>query len=381
MDRKLLQFDYQSSTPCSSDVISEMQPYWSDYWGNPSSKQNLDSSYGSTILKISKDKILHQISDNQYKVIFTSGATEANNLALLGYARYMSIKNGKKGHIITLNTEHVAVLDPIRQLSKEGFSVTELSVMEDGLLSINDFKESIRDDTFLVSIMSGNNEIGVLQPIKEIYHICKNKGIIFHSDATQSLGLQREFPTNLGIDMVTISSHKIYGPKGIGALILKKNLVLQPLSFGGSQEYGLRPGTCPLPLVVGFTKAVENSVVNLNQNCQYLKLLRDSLKKGLEQNISNLIINGSCKNRLPNNLNISIPDINGTEMHRRLRPYISCSSGSACSEGKPSHVLIGLGRSKREAKSSIRLSLGLSTGLDDVNAAISIISQVVRDLK
>ncbi len=373
--------DYQSSTPCSKDVVDSMKPFWSDIFSNPANKSNLAGINASAILEASREKIEQNLFLNNKKVIFTSGATESNNLALLGFARDYYKKTGNYGHIITLKTEHKAVLEPINQLKKEGFMVTEINPKKDGLISEEQFKKYIREDTFLVSIMLANNEIGVIQPVENISKICKSKGITFHSDCAQCLGYIELDNLISDVNMITISSHKIYGPKGIGLLLIDEEINLEPLIIGGGQEYGFRSGTLPLPLVVGFAKAIEIAVFNQKNNAKQLLLYRNNLLEGLLENNSGLLINGSIEKRLPHNLNLTVLDLNGAKFHKLLKSKIICSSGSACSNGEPSHVLLALGRSFREAESSIRLSIGLSTNSDDIKQAIHILTNTIKTLR
>ncbi len=373
--------DYQSSTPCSQDVVDSMKPFWSEIFSNPSNKSNLSGINASAILEASREKIEQNLFLNNKKVIFTSGATESNNLALIGFARNYYKKTGNYGHIITLKTEHKAVLEPLNQLKKEGFVVTEITPEKDGLISEEKFKKSLRENTFMVSIMLANNEIGVIQPIEKISKICKSRGITFHSDFAQCLGYVELKDLLLNVNMITISSHKIYGPKGIGLLLIDEEINLEPLIVGGGQEYGLRSGTIPLPLVVGFSKAIEIAVFNQKKNAEKLLLYRNNLLKGLLENNSGLLINGSIKQRLPHNLNLTVLDLNGAKFHKLLKSKIICSSGSACSNGKPSHVLLALGRSFKEAESSIRLSLGLSTNSKDIKQAINILTNTIKSLR
>ena len=373
--------DYQSSTPCLDKVVEAMKPFWTDIFANPSSKSNLAGIHASAALEGTRDKISKLLGLKNKKIIFTSGATEANNLALLGFARNFHQNKGRFGHIITLNTEHNAVLEPIRQLKKEGFNVTEINPGQDGLLSKEEFLRALKKDTFLVSIMLANNEIGVVQPIEELSAICASRKIIFHTDAAQCLGyLDLKF-SNFIANMITISSHKIYGPKGIGLLILDKDILLNPLLIGGGQEFGLRSGTIPLPLIVGFAQAIEFAIKNQVINSHRLSFHRNNLLNGLLENNSGIYINGSMKNRLPNNLNITIADVSGSLLHKRLKPKIICSSGSACSRGKPSHVLRAIGRTFNEAESSIRFGIGLNTNSEEIDEAIIYISKVISDLR
>ncbi len=373
--------DYQSSTPCSKDVVDSMKPFWSEIFSNPSNKSNLAGINASAILEASREKIEQNLFLKNKKVIFTSGATESNNLALLGFARNYYKKTGNYGHIITLKTEHKAVLEPLHQLKKEGFMVTEITPERDGIISEEQFRKNIREDTFLVSVMMANNEIGVIQPIENISKICKLRGITFHSDFAQCLGYVELENLLSVVNMITMSSHKIYGPKGIGLLLIDQDITLEPLIVGGGQEYGLRSGTLPLPLVVGFAKAIELAVFNQKNNAEKLLLCRNNLLKGLLENNSGLLINGSIQQRLPQNLNLTILDLNGAKFHKLLKSKIICSSGSACSNGEPSHVLLALGRSFKEAESSIRLSIGLSTNSKDIEQAIHILTNTIKLLR
>jgi len=373
--------DYQSSTPCSKDVVDSMKPFWSEIFSNPASKTNLAGINASAILEASRENIEQSLFLKNKKVIFTSGATESNNLALLGFARNFYKKTGNYGHIITLKTEHKAVLEPLNQLKKEGFMVSEINPEKDGLISEEQFKKNIREDTFLVSVMLANNEIGVIQPLENISKICKSRGITLHSDFAQCLGYIELDNLLSDVNMITISSHKIYGPKGIGLLLIDEEINLEPLIVGGGQEYGLRSGTLPLPLVVGFAKAIEIAVLNQKNNAEKLLFYRNNLLEGLLKNNSGLLINGSIEKRLPHNLNLTVLDLNGAKFHKLLKSKIICSTGSACSNGEPSHVLLALGRSIKEAESSIRLSIGLSTNSRDIKQAIHILTDTIRSLR
>jgi len=335
----------------------------------------------SAILEASREKIKQNLLLKNKKVIFTSGATESNNLALLGFARNFYKKTRNYGHIVTLKTEHKAVLEPLNQLKKEGFMVTEINPQKDGLISEEQFTKNIREDTFLVSVMLANNEIGVIQPIENISKICKSTGIILHSDFAQCLGYMALDNLLSDVNMITMSSHKIYGPKGIGLLLIDEGINLEPLIVGGGQEYGLRSGTLPLPLVVGFAKAIEIAVLNQKINAEKLLFYRNNLLEGLLKNNSGLLINGHIEKRLPHNLNLTVLDLNGAKFHKLLKSKIICSTGSACSSGEPSHVLLALGRSLKEAESSIRLSIGLSTNSKDIKQAIHILTNTIRSLR
>ena len=381
MDKKHLIFDFQSSTPCSKEVVEEMAPYWNEFWGNPSNNNNRSGLFASAAVQISRETIASCLKIDPKRLIFTSGATEANNLGLVGHARAKAKLIGKHGHIITVSTEHHAVLDPLRQLQKEGFRLTELKPGKDGLINIDQFSEAVEKDTFLVSVMAANNEIGVLQPISEIGSLCRRKGIAFHTDAAQAFGYLDLDPDKLCIDLMSLSAHKIYGPKGIGALVIREGLPLEPSQYGGGQEFGFRSGTLPVPLIVGFAKAVE--ITNNDQDDRNKRLLfcRNLLLSGLKKNISDLIVNGSIDQRLPHNLNITFPGVSGSRLHSQLRRFIFCTSGSACSKGEPSHVLQEIGLGKRDAEASIRMSIGRNTSKKDINEAIKVITNIVESLK
>ncbi|WP_269622246.1 cysteine desulfurase family protein [Prochlorococcus marinus] len=376
-----LAFDYQSTTPCSPRVVEAMNPFWNEFWGNPSNRQNSLGLNASASISIAREQLASFFKISPERLIFTSGATEANNLALLGHARAQLYEKGRPGHVITLSTEHHSVLEPLRQLKKEGFRVTELIPDLNGIISLETLIDAFEDDTFLVSIMAANNEIGVLQPIEEIASLCKIRGVIFHSDYTQCFGNLPIEIDKLGVDLLSISGHKIYGPKGIGLLIMCNNCPLQPLQWGGDQEHGLRAGTVPVPLVIGLAKAAEIAIEEMDMNVQNLRFLRDQLWKGLNLQIPDLVINGSLDKRLPNNLNFTVLGVQGSRLHKKLRLVLTCSSGSACSNGYPSHVLMSLGRTIKEAEASLRLSLGRETTLNEVELAVEAISKVVKDLR
>ncbi len=381
MQQKPLEFDYQSTTPCLNSVVDAMQPYWNQHWGNPSNRQNRSGILASAAISIARDNLGKSLGINSERLIFTSGATEANNLALIGHARAHALERGKKGHLITMTTEHHAVLDPIKQLQKEGFSITAVKPRSDGTLCLGDLNHAFRDDTFMVSIMLANNEIGVIQPIKEISKICKDRGVIFHSDAAQGFGYIPFKIDRLGVDLMTISSHKIYGPQGVGALIISNNVSIQPLIWGGGQEKGIRAGTLPVPLIVGFGKAVEIAINDMEDNIVKFADLRNKLWSGLSNEISGLLINGSLEKRLPHNLNFTVQGVLGSRMQKLLRSKIVCTSASSCNNGSPSHVLMELGRTSKEAEASFRLSIGRYTTNHDIEKAIELISEIINKLR
>jgi len=371
-----LLLDFQATTPCAREVVEAMAPYWSEAWGNPSSRQHRLGLHASAAVNLARRQLAGSLGLAPERIVFTSGATEANNLALLGHARHWG-----SGHVISVSTEHHAVLDPLAQLRREGFRVTLLQPGADGLIDPARLREAITDDTRLVSVMTANNEIGVLQPMAELAAICRTEGITFHSDAAQAFGHIPFQPDELGLDLVSLSAHKLYGPKGIGALVVREGIELEPLQWGGGQESGLRAGTLPTALIVGFATAAELAMADLPQRQQRQKQLRDLLWADLQKRIPDLQRNGAEQPRLSHNLNVTVPGVNGTRLHRALRPHLACSSGSACSNGEPSHVLQALGLSRKEAEASLRLSLGRSTTSADVHAAVSCIGDAVDDLR
>ena len=367
-----LLLDFQATTPCAREVVEAMAPYWSEAWGNPSSRQHRLGLHASAAVNLARRQLAGSLGLAPERIVFTSGATEANNLALLGHARHWG-----SGHVISVSTEHHAVLDPLAQLRREGFRVTLLQPGADGLIDPARLREAITDDTRLVSVMTANNEIGVLQPMAELAAICRTEGITFHSDAAQAFGHIPFQPDELGLDLVSLSAHKLYGPKGIGALVVQKGIELEPLQWGGGQESGLRAGTLPTALIVGFAAAAELAMADLPQRQQRQKQLRDLLWTDLQKRIPDLQRNGAEQPRLSHNLNVTVPDVNGTRLHRALRPHLACSSGSACSNGEPSHVLQALGRSRTESEASLRLSLGRTTTREDIHQAVNAISDAV----
>ena len=373
--------DHQATTPCHEDVVTAMEPWWSEQWGNPSSRQHRLGLTAAAAVQMAREQISDCLNCSAEQLIFTSGATEANNIALLGRARAIARERGQPGHLISMVSEHHAVLDPLRQLQREGFRITLLSPEPDGLLDPKKLEAAITEDTQLVSVMLANNEIGVIQPLPEVAAICRDRGVTLHSDVAQAFGHIPFDSKGLGADFLSLSAHKLNGPKGIGALICNPGLTVEPLQWGGGQERGLRPGTLPVPLIIGFAKAAELARSDLASRRRRIERLRNRLWEGLKQGQPSLLLNGHATARLPHNLNITIPGVSGSKLHRALRSQVACSSGSACSRGEPSHVLMALGRSRQEAEASLRLSLGRSTSDGDIDRAIQAINKVVHQLR
>ena len=353
-----------------------MAPFWSADWGNPSSRQHRLGLSASAAVKVARRQLAEAVGVNPERLVFTSGATEANNLALLGHARALG-----KAHLISVATEHHAVLDPLKQLQREGFNVTLLDPGPDGLISPEQLEAAITPETRLVSVMAANNEIGVLQPLEQLGALCRAHSITLHSDGAQAFGTLPLAPDALGVDLLSLSAHKLYGPKGIGALVLREGIAIEPLQWGGGQEAGLRAGTLPTALIVGFAAAARLAMQEQDQRNDRLEHLRNQLWEGLQQRLPGVLLNGALQPRLPHNLNITLPGVNGSRLHRALRPQLACSSGSACSNGAPSHVLQAIGRSRAEAEASLRLSLGRDTTDAEVEQAIGVISDAFSAAK
>ena len=378
---KPIALDFQATTPCAPEIMAAMEPWWQRQWGNPSSRQHRLGLTAAAAVSDARERLAACLSVTAEELVFTSGATEANNLALLGHARAMAERHGRPGHVVSVSTEHHAVLDPLQQLRREGFRLTLLNPSRDGLIDVGQVEDALQPDTVLVSVMAANNEIGVLQPLAQISALCRRREVSLHSDAAQAFGHIPFQADRLQLDLASISGHKIYGPKGIGALVLRKGITIQPLQFGGRQEQGLRPGTLPVPLIIGLARAAELAVAHQPTTSMQLERLRDRLWLGLQTALPGLTLNGALSPRLPHNLNITIADVNGTQLQQQLRSKLQCSSGSACSAGQPSHVLQAIGRSRDEASASLRLSLGRTTNADDIEQAIATLSEVIQALR
>ena len=373
--------DNQATTPLDPIVFSAMEPWFTEKFGNASSRNHTYGWEAEEAVEIARESVAAIIGSLPKEIIFTSGATEANNIALQGAAK--NYQNQGR-HIITLKTEHKAVMDVCQHLSKDGFDITYLPVDKDGILNVNKFEDAIRDDTILASVMHVNNEIGVIQPIKELGAICKNKGVIFHVDAAQSMGKLSINVDDMGIDLLSISAHKFYGPKGVGALYVRRKnprVQLQPIMFGGGHERGIRSGTLPVPNIVGFGKACDIAAdVMIEENLR-ISQLRDSLLRGIRAENPNASINGCMEHRVAGNLNMSFPGANNEAIIAAV-PDIAISSGSACTTStmEPSHVLLALGMSKEEAYSSLRFGIGRFNTEKDVETATKVINRCMQKL-
>ncbi len=351
--------DNHSTTPVDKRVVDAMIPYFTEHFGNPSSINHQYGWEAEAAVKKTRSILASAINASPEEIIFTSGATEANNLAIKGVAESYFQKGQ---HIITVATEHSAVIDPCKYLETLGFEVTFLSVQKDGLIDLNEFEKVFRPDTILVSVMSANNEIGVLQPLAEIGRICKERDVIFHTDAAQAIARVPLDVQAMNIDLMSLTAHKIYGIKGIGALYVRRRnprVKLAPQQHGGGHERGMRSGTLYTPQIVGFGKAVEIALAERPSENQRLSQLRDYLWKQLSQ-VEGVYLNGHPTQRLAGNLNISVEGVDGAALLLGLQPVMAVSSGSACSSTTtaPSHVLMALGHSEKLAYASIRFGIG-----------------------
>ena len=351
--------DNQSTTQTDPLVLEVMLPCFSENFGNPHSASHSYGWQAYEAIEEARSQVARLLNADFNEIIFTSGATESVNLALHGIAK----KAPKcKTKIITVSTEHSCVLACCQELSQRGFDVMTLPVQSNGLLNLEQVAEAIDDSTLVVSVMLVNNEIGVIQSLSEVANICQKFGAYLHSDATQAVG---KIPVNvedLGVDMLSLSAHKLYGPKGIGALYVRKELEKQlcPIIMGGGQEKGLRPGTLAVPLVVGLGAACQIAAVKLDSEAQYIAALQRELKHGLQAKAQDMIIFGDQDKRVPGNLNIGFPNISGDEIVAVVGEKLAVSTGSACSSVKsdPSHVIRGLGFEDSVANTSIRISIG-----------------------
>ena len=374
--------DNQATTPIDPKVFSAIEPWLKDKFGNAASRNHPYGWEAEEAVEIARESVATIIGALPKEIIFTSGATEANNLALQGAAKFYKEK-GK--HIITVKTEHMAILDVCEFLEKEEFDITYLTVNSDGLLDLKKFKDAIKKDTILVSVMHANNEIGVIQPIEEIGIICKKKGIIFHVDAAQSTGKIPISVNDMGIDLLSISAHKLYGPKGIGALYMRRKnprVQLQPIIFGGGHERGIRSGTLAVHNIVGLGKACELAEKVMVEENQKIATLRNQLLEDIIKCTPNVKVNGSMEKRLAGNLNMSFQGMNNEAIIAAV-PEIAISSGAACTTStmEPSHVLLALGLSKDEAYSSIRFGIGRFNTEKDVETAAVAINYCMEKLQ
>jgi cysteine desulfurase len=374
--------DRHATTPVDSRVLAAMLPYFTEHFGNPSSTTHQYGWEAEAAVSQARSSIATAIGATPDEIIFTSGATEANNLALKGVAEAYFTK-GK--HIITLQTEHNAVLDPCQYLESLGFMVTYLPVQPDGLVDLDLVKNAIRTDTILVSIMAANNEIGILQPLAEIGKLCKEREVLFHTDAAQAIGTIPLDVNLLNIDLMSLTAHKVYGPKGIGALYVRRRnprVKLSPQLHGGSHERGMRSGTLYPPQIVGFATAIDIALEERETETARLTALRDRLWAQISE-VDGIYLNGHPTQRLPGNLNISVDGVNGNALILGLQPTVALSSGAACSTAKiaPSHVLTALGRSESLAYAALRFGIGRTNTVAEIDRVATAVISTITSLR
>lgn len=380
MNKKIIYVDHAATTYVKPEVFDEMRPYFTEYYGNPSSIYSLGRESKKAIEK-ARAQIAFYLGAHSTEIYFTGSGTEADNWAIKG-AAYANRKKGK--HLITTVIEHHAVLEAFEFLRKEGFEVTYLPVDENGIVDPNELAKAIRPDTTLVSIMYANNEIGTVQPIKELAAIAKEKGVLFHTDAVQAVGNIDINVKDLDVDFLSMSAHKFYGPKGVGALYIKKGTRVDSILHGGAQEKNRRPGTENVPGIVGMAAAIKLAYDNIEQNIKRLQNLSDRLIDKVMDKIPYVRLNGDREQRLPGNVNLSFEFIEGESLLLMLdMKGVQASSGSACTSGSldPSHVLLAIGLSHEIAHGSLRISFGTENTEEDVDYIVDNLEEIVSKLR
>ncbi|KAL2906634.1 Cysteine desulfurase mitochondrial [Bienertia sinuspersici] len=374
-----LYLDMQSTSPVDPRVLDAMLPFFVSQYGNPHSRTHLFGWESESAVETSRSQVARLINASPKEIIFTSGATESNNISVKGLMHFL---RSSKRHVITTQTEHKCVLDSCRHLQQEGFEVTYLPVEKDGLIDLGKLRDAIRPDTGLVSVMMVNNEIGVIQPVEEIGKICKESNIVFHTDAAQALGKVPIDVQSMNIGLMSLSGHKIYGPKGVGALYIRRRprVRVEAQMNGGGQERGIRSGTVPTPLVVGFGAACDVAMKEMEYDDQRIRGLQERLLKGIQDRVDAVEINGSAERRYPGNLNLSFRFVEGESLLMGLKE-VAVSSGSACTSAslEPSYVLRALGVDEEMAHTSIRFGIGRFTTEEEIDRAVELtVKQVLK---
>ncbi len=372
--------DYGATTPVDPRVVDAMVPWLKEHFGNPASRSHAWGWEAEEAVEAARTQVAALIGADPREIVWTSGATESNNLAIKGAAHFYSAK-GK--HLITAKTEHKAVLDTMRELERQGFEVTYLDVQEDGLLDLNRFKDALRPDTILASVMLVNNEIGVIQDMAALGTMCRERGVILHVDAAQATGKVAIDLQTLPVDLMSLASHKTYGPKGIGALYVRRKprVRLEAQMHGGGHERGMRSGTLPTHQCVGMGEAFRLAREEMGSEIERIRMLHQRLRNGL-QSIDQVFINGHLEHRVPHNLNISFNFVEGESLIMGVKG-LAVSSGSACTSAslEPSYVLRALGRSDELAHSSLRITIGRFTSVEDVDYAVNTLQDRVAKLR
>jgi cysteine desulfurase len=380
MSNRPIYFDYSATTPVDPRVVEKMVPWLYENFGNPASRSHAWGWEAEDAVEQAREHVAKLVNADPREIVWTSGATESNNLALKGAAHFYA-ERGK--HIVTIKTEHKAVLDPCRDLERHGFEVTYLDVQENGLIDLDVFKAALRPDTILVSVMMVNNEIGVIQDIEALGEICRDKGIIFHVDAAQATGKVEIDLQKLKVDLMAFSAHKTYGPKGIGALYVRRKprVRIEAQIHGGGHERGFRSGTLAPHQIVGMGEAFRLARQEMGSENERIRMLRDRLWTGLSQ-IEAVYLNGDAERRVPHNLNLSFNYVEGESLIMAIKE-LAVSSGSACTSAslEPSYVLRALGRNDELAHSSIRFTLGRFTTEKDVDFAVKLLKSRVDKLR
>lgn len=380
MKERKVYMDNSATTKMDAEVKKEMDKYFIESYGNPGSFHSV-GLVAKQALDNARERIAKVLNAKTSEIIFTGSGTESINMAIKGLTYAMQ---GKKKHIITSVIEHHAVLETCEYLEKKGFEVTYLKVNKDGLVDLEELKKAIRDDTFLVTIMYANNEVGTIQDIKKIGEICKEKNVKFHTDACQASGYLDLDVKNLNVDMLTLNSSKVYGPKGVGLLYLKMGTVIEPLIHGGGQENNKRSGTENIPGIMAFAKALEIAQENRVEESKRLIVLRDKMIKKVIEKIPKVILNGHATKRLPNNVNLSFLDVEGEAILLYLDAKgVYASSGSACTSKTldPSHVILAMGVPYEFAHGSIRFTLGKETTEEDVDYVVEVLPEIIQNLR
>jgi cysteine desulfurase len=377
---KRIYLDHNATTPIAPEVLAAMLPYLTEEYGNASSIHAFGQNARGAVEQ-ARSSVAALVGARAADIMFTSGGTESNNHAILGA---VAAAPGKAKHVITSAIEHVAVLDPCRALAKSGIELTVLPVDRDGLANLEDLRAAIRPETVLITLMLANNEIGTIEPIEEIGKIAAEKGIVFHTDAVQAAGKIPIDVEKLDVDLLSISAHKFCGPKGVGALYIRKGTQLGPLMYGGHSERDRRPGTEDVAAIAGMGKAAELALAGVRRENERVREMRDRLERGLLDRVPHAWVNGARAPRVPNTANLTFPFIEGESMVIALDlKGIACSTGAACSSGalEPSHVLMALGLAPEDARATLRLSLGHQTTEKEIDFALETIPPVIERLR